>query len=91
MDFEWDERKRSGNVRKHGVDFADAVGVFFDDHAVTIEDPDHHDEQRFITTGMDTKGRILVVVYAYRGEDAIRIVSAREANGHERRQYEGIP
>jgi uncharacterized DUF497 family protein len=63
--------------------------VFFDDHAVTIEDPDHHDEQRFITTGMDPKGRILVVVYAYRGEDAIRIVSARVADRQERNQYEG--
>ena len=52
-----------------------------------IEDRDH-DEQRFITLGMDAFGRLLVVVYAYREPDAIRLISARQAESHERRQYE---
>jgi len=89
MNFEWDERKRLINIRKHGVDFADAVALFFDDLALSMEDPDHHDEQRFITIGMDTKGRTLVVVYTYPDEDTIHIVSARPADKLERREYEG--
>ena len=44
MDYEWDARKTSANLRKHGVDFADAVIALEDENALTIEDPDH-DEQ----------------------------------------------
>lgn len=89
MRFEWNESKRQSNLRKHGVDFADAVEVIFDELAITIEDPDHHDEQRFITIGTDTKTRVLVVVYAYREKNTIRMISARKADRQERQQYEG--
>ena len=89
MQFEWDEEKRQSNLRKHGVNFADAVEVLFDELAITIEDPDHHDEQRFITIGTDTKTRVLVVIYAYQGKNAIRMISARQADRRERQQYEG--
>ncbi len=75
------------NLRKHGVEFADAVGVFGDPQALTTEDRDH-DEQRFVTCGLDGLGRVLVVVYAYPEPDVIRIISARKAEPHERRQYE---
>jgi hypothetical protein len=54
--------------------------------AVTIEDK-RHDEQRFVTVGTDLLGRVLVVVYAYDGED-IRLISARKASQNERRIYE---
>lgn len=86
MRVEWDEAKRKANWRKHGVEFADAVSVLDDPHAVTIEDRDH-DEQRFLTLGMDAFGRLLVVVYVYREPDVIRLISARPAEPHERRQY----
>lgn len=49
MHFEWDEAKRLENGRKHAVDFADAVGVFYDDHAMTRVDPDARGENRFVT------------------------------------------
>lgn len=88
MRVEWDEAKRKANLRKHGVEFADAVNVLDDPGALTIEDRDH-DEQRFITLGMDAFGSLLVVVYAYRETDVIRLISARLAEPHERRQYEG--
>jgi uncharacterized protein len=87
MVYEWDSVKASSNLVKHAVHFADAVSVFADDMAVTIED-DHPGEERFITIGMDGFGRILVVVFAWRG-DAIRIISARKATKNERKQYEG--
>jgi uncharacterized DUF497 family protein len=86
MDYQWDKDKEHTNRRKHGVAFADAVAVFADDNAITIED-DHPDEERFVIIGMDALGRILVVVYAWRGE-SIRIISARKATASECRQYE---
>lgn len=87
MVFEWDAKKAASNLRNHGVDFSDAVGVLFDDLALTVED-DRSDERRFVTLGADTLGRIPVVVYTWRS-DAIRLVSARKATRRERRQYEG--
>ncbi|GMR17934.1 MAG: hypothetical protein BMS9Abin33_0329 [Gammaproteobacteria bacterium] len=51
MDYEWAPRKAAENLRKHNVDFADAVIALEDENALTIEDPDH-DEQRFKTLGM---------------------------------------
>jgi hypothetical protein len=89
MSYEWDPRKAASNLRKHGVNFADAVTALEDELALTIND-DYPDEQRFITIGSDALGNVLVVIYAFRGEN-IRIISAREATPRERRQYtEGI-
>lgn len=89
MSFEWDLKKAAGNLRKHQVDFADAVSVLEDERALTFAD-DYPDEQRFITIGSDALSRVLVVIYTYRGE-TIRIISAREATPRERRQYtEGL-
>ncbi len=87
VEFEWDEAKAAANLRKHGVDFADAVLVFEDDLALTMEDPDFDQEARFITLGHDPYGRLLVVIYTWRGE-RIRPISARKATGEERRRYE---
>lgn len=86
MKYQWDSKKAESNYKKHGVYFSDAVSVFSDDHALTIED-DYPDEQRFITLGMDIFGRVLVVIYTWRGDD-IRIISARKATPSERKQYE---
>lgn len=87
MEFEWDGEKAAANLRKHGVDFADAVQVFDDDLALTMRDPDSGPEERFITMGNDPHGRLLVVIYTWRGE-RIRPISARKATGKERRRYE---
>ena len=85
MEFEWDSNKAISNFKKHGVDFADAVIVLEDERAITIPD-DYSDEERFITVGMDSFGRILVVVYTWR-ENRIRIISARKATTKEIKQY----
>jgi uncharacterized protein len=85
--FEWDESKARQNMLKHGISFADTFAVFEDPTAVTVEDF-QRGEQRYITIGMDAFGRILVVVYTWRGEN-IRIISARKAVRYEVRQYEG--
>jgi len=88
MSCEWDPRKAEANFRKHEVRFTEAVPVFVDYLAITSTDDesDPH-EVRFVTMGTGMKGRVLVVVYCYRGRK-IRIISARPAEAQERRQYE---
>jgi uncharacterized DUF497 family protein len=88
MDYEWEPDKAATNLHKHGISFADAVAVFSDAFALTMAD-DFADEERFVTLGTDAFGRLLVVVYTWRGEQRIRIISARKATRHERVQYEG--
>lgn len=87
MRVRWDERKRQINLRKHRIELADAVKVLDDPSALTLEDRDQN-EQRFVTMGRDALGRVLVVVYAYEEPNIIRLISARKAEPHERRQYE---
>ena len=89
MGFEWDEASKAGiNYRKHGVRIPEAIPVFDDPRAITITDDESDpDEQRFVAMGMGGMGRLLVVVYTWRGEN-IRIISARVAEAHEREQYE---
>ncbi|MDR2189592.1 MAG: BrnT family toxin [Azonexus sp.] len=87
MKISFDPHKNHLNVHNHGIDLAEVEGVFFDQFALTREDKDH-DERRFVTLGVDGFGRLLVVVYVWRGEDEIRVISARRAEPHERRCYE---
>ena len=88
MDFEWDEDKARSNEAKHGVPFAEAVSVFGDPLAVTFDDPlNSADEVRFLTIGLSTAGRVLIVSHTDRGE-ATRIISARVASRGERKGYE---
>ena len=71
MNYEWDPNKAKSNYKKHGIRFADAVGVFEDENAITIED-DQQKEDRFITIGRDFLNRILVVVYTFRDIQYLR-------------------
>jgi len=86
MRYKWDEAKRRTNLRKHGVDFADAVGVLEDPMALTVDD-DADGEARHVTLGCDFSGRILYVVWTLRDYDTIRLISARKASPGEARQY----
>lgn len=85
MEFEWDAQKARINLRKHGVDFADAATVLYDDHAITIID-EGAGEDRFVSIGLDALGRALVVVYTWR-DNSPRLISARRATAREQRQY----
>ncbi len=88
MEFEWDERKATRNLAKHGVLFTEAATVFYDPLSLTVEDPDHSaDEDRFITIGMSDQGRLVIVAHADL-DDTTRIISARLATPRERKQYE---
>lgn len=88
MRFEWDPKKAAANLRKHGVSFDEAATVFQDDLSLSGDDPDHSlDEERNITFGVSSSGRLLVVSYTGR-EGRIRIISARLATRSERKLYE---
>jgi uncharacterized DUF497 family protein len=86
--YEWDARKATANLRKHGVSFEAAATVFLDPLALTFQDPYHYNgEEREITIGHSTRHQVLFVSHAQRG-DRVRIISAREATRGERKQYE---
>ncbi|HNW91935.1 MAG TPA: BrnT family toxin [bacterium] len=86
----WDPRKESSNRRKHGVSFAEAQTVFYDECALLLDDCEHgHLEERFILLGLSMQLHLLVVCHCYRERGGvIRIISARKANRHECQQYE---
>jgi len=88
MDFEWDPDKAARNAAKHGVAFSEAATVFGDPLALTFYDPDHSEEEdRYLTFGHSTEGRLLVVSHTD-CEDRTRIISARVAARRERKIYE---
>ncbi len=87
MEVEWDPEKARLNLQKHRVDFADAATALHDEMGITVPDDDP-DEERFVTLASDALGRVLVLVYTWRGP-RIRLISARPATRRERRQYEG--
>jgi uncharacterized protein len=84
---EWDPGKARLNSRKHGISFADAIACLEDKGALTTRDPFSEEEERWVTMGLDVLGRVLVIVYTWRGE-SVRLISARKATARERRQYE---
>ena len=89
--FEWDAAKARENLRKHRVDFADAVIALEDENALTVEDREQS-EIRFKTLGMGPELNVLLVVHAMRSRGAIRIISARRASRRQINEYfKGIP
>lgn len=88
MKFEWDESKNQSNIRKHGVDFRQAVYVFADPFALSIPDDEHsEDEERWLLLGKNLNEQILLVVHTFRYDEVIRIISARKATQNEKATY----
>jgi len=87
--FEWDDKKNSSNILKHGVSFEEAQTVFFDEKAIEFDDPDHSIQvERFILLGLSQSLKVLVVCHCYRSQDLkIRIISARKATKKEQGVY----
>ena len=89
MIYDWDADKAADNERKHGISFDEAKTVFLDPLAETFDDPDHSaEERRFITIGASAHQRLLFVSHADRGEDRVRIVSARITTRGETHVYQ---
>ncbi len=88
MNFEWNEDKATANYKKHKIAFEEAKTVFDDPFSITIDDPDHSEnESRYIDIGLSSKGRVLAVCYTERREK-IRIISCRKSTVSERKVYE---
>ena len=88
MNFEWDPKKAKKNLIKHKISFEEASSVFYDPLAVSGSDPDHSiGEERMVTFGISSSGRLVVVAHVDRGNN-IRIISARIAAKNERKIYE---
>lgn len=88
MWFEWDPPEARANLLGHEVSFTEAVTVLDDDFALTRQDPAAADEPRFVTLGLSDVGSLLVVVYAYREPDTLRVISAWKANKRQKELYE---
>jgi len=85
--MEWEKAKQ--NLKKHGVSFEEAVTVFYDPLSATFDDPDHSvGEYRYITIGLSSRDRLIVVAHTERGEN-LRIINARPATARERKRHEG--
>jgi uncharacterized DUF497 family protein len=85
--FEWDERKSEENLRKHGLDFADAPEIFESPMLVRLDERVDYGEDRWIGVGV-VQGRIVVVAFTERADGEVtRIISLRSATKHEREDY----
>ena len=88
IEFEWDLNKAKTNLQKHHVAFGEAATIFSNRLSITIYDPDYSDqEDRYITIGVSTSGRFLMVAHMDR-DDRTRIISSRELTRKERKEYE---
>jgi uncharacterized DUF497 family protein len=86
MRFEWDPAKNKTNIRRHRIDFADVPAVFKGPMCLALDTRSEHGEDRWVGIGFLGLG-IVVVVYVEREQDAIRIISARKAEKHERETF----
>jgi uncharacterized DUF497 family protein len=87
VQYEWDNVKAAENLRKHGVDFADAIAALEDANRLEeIDTRSEYSEERVQVIGM-ARGDVLFVVVTLRGEDSCRIISARKATRHEQDRY----
>ncbi len=87
--FEWDRAKARSNIKKHGVNFEDAMAVFQDPLARIFPDEWHSlGERREIINGHLHDRRLVLVVFCESSEDRIRLISARSATPREKKDYD---
>ena len=87
MRFEWDERKRRENLRKHGLDFRDTAELFQGPVLVTEDDREDYGETRWIGIGF-LAARVVVVAFSEPDAQTVRVISLRKALSHERARFE---
>jgi uncharacterized protein len=87
--IEWDSRKATANLRKHGISFDEASTVFDDPLGLIFPDDDHSiDELRELVIGHSVQGKLMIVSFTEREPNIIRIISARLATRKEIKDYE---
>lgn len=86
LQFEWDVAKAKANLKKHGVSFLTAAGIFLNERLERIDDREDYGEVRWIALGR-VQMEVYRVVYTWRGEIVIRIISGQRASSHEEEIY----
>jgi hypothetical protein len=86
--FDWDEGNADKNWRKHAVRFSECEEVFLRTPRFPPGEARHArgEEARFTALGRTALGRLLAIVFTFRG-DRIRVISARDMSRKERREY----
>ncbi len=87
MKFEWDEAKNETNLLKHDLDFVDAEAVFAGPMLQLRDTRQDYGEDRFIGLGF-LESLVVVVVFARRESDVIRVISMRKANQDEKQRFQ---
>jgi uncharacterized protein len=87
MRLEWNQAKNRANIRKHGLDFADAEEVFRGILLAKADTREDYGERRWSGLGQ-IRGRTVKIVFAERDPETIRIISLRKATSYERKEYE---
>lgn len=87
MRFEWDERKNQANIRKHGLDFADAADMFSSPMLVRPDTREEYGEERWIGIGF-IGNRCAFVAFTREAGENIRVISPRKASNEERKEFE---
>jgi uncharacterized protein len=91
VQFEWDERKRQINIKKHGIDFLDALEIFQGPMLVNLDEKHEYGEDRYIGIGL-LRNKAVVVVFTEPHPEITRIISLRKATkDEEKRCKEAIP
>ena len=86
LQFEWDEEKARANLAKHRVSFLTAAEIFGGEILERIDDRENYGEVRFIALGR-VNAEVYRVVFTWRGDELIRIISAQKASKDEREIY----
>jgi hypothetical protein len=86
LEFEWDEAKARNNLEKHGVSFLTASAIFLNARLERIDDREEYGELRWIALGC-VDGGVYRVVFTWRDENLIRLISAQKASKDERKIY----
>lgn len=85
--FDWDEGNISKNWEKHKVSRIECEQVFFNKPFVVGDDPKHSKkEKRWYLLGKTDQERLLFIIFTIR-RNLIRVISARDMNKTERKQY----
>lgn len=87
MQIECDAKKAVTNRRKHGITFDEAASALFNEMALVRHDPDAEGEERYLLVGLSSQRRLLTLCYTLRGEETIRLISARKSTEREAAQY----
>ena len=86
LEFEWDDAKARANLKKHRVSFLTAAAIFSNERLERIDDREDYRELRWIALGR-VDDEVYRVVFTWRGEKQIRLISAQKASKDEREIY----